>query len=71
MGARSASSVDGKPAPIAEIGTYCAMVDWNHRTVIPDGLSDGPHKVVVRVTGRKVAKSSDSYVQIVDIVGTP
>jgi hypothetical protein len=34
---------------------------------VAEGLADGPHEVVVTVTGRTSARSADSYVQIVDI----
>jgi hypothetical protein len=60
-------TVDGKPIANGEIDTYSAAVEWNRRTVVADGLANGPHEVVVTVTGRKTPASSNAYVQVVDI----
>ena len=49
------------------LDTYGAAVDWKRATTVADGQSDGPHGVVVTVTGHKDWRSSNDYVQIVDI----
>ena len=63
-------TVNGKPAAVAEIDAYSKDVDWNRRTVVAQGLPAGTHEVVVTVTGRKAAESSNRYVQVVDISGS-
>ena len=62
-------TIDGKPAGKGEIDAYSAEVDWNRRTVLAENLGAGRHKVVITVTGRKAAASSNSYVQLVDVTG--
>jgi acetyl esterase/lipase len=63
-------TIDGKPAATAEIDTYAKVVDWNRKTVVAKNLPAGKHTVVVTVTGRKAAASSNGYVQIVNITGS-
>lgn len=60
-------SVDGKPAPIAEIDTYSKAVERNQRTVVAQDLPPDSHTVTVTATGRKAAAASFRYVQVVDI----
>jgi len=62
-------AIDGKPAGKGEIDTYNAEVDWNRQTVVAENREAGRHKVVITVTGRKAAASSNSFVQVVDIIG--
>jgi predicted GH43/DUF377 family glycosyl hydrolase len=62
-------TIDGKPAAVAEIDTYSKEVDWSKRTTVAKDLPPGKHTVVVTVTGRKTAASSNRYVQIVNITG--
>jgi hypothetical protein len=57
--------VDGQPATIAALDTYLAEVDWNHRTVVAQGLPPGEHKLSILVTDRRNERSSNGYVQIV------
>ncbi len=64
-------AVDDKPASVPEIDTYSREVDWNRRVVVAENLPAGPHRVVVTVSGRKSAESSNRYVQIVDMSGQP
>jgi len=65
--------VDGKESQLQpQIDTYSADVDWNHKTLVADGLSPGIHKITIRVTGRKNPASSNTYVQIVGFdIDTP
>ena len=63
-------TIDGKPAATAEVDTYAKAVDWNAMTVVAKDLPAGRHTVVVTVTGRKAAASSNGYVQIVHITGS-
>ena len=58
--------VDGNTASMKEIDTYASLVLWNKKTVIASNLTNGPHTVVVTVTGRKNAASSDALVQMID-----
>jgi hypothetical protein len=60
-------TIDGQPAAIAEIDTYAASVEWNQRTILATNLPDTHHVVVVKPTGKKSVKSSNTYVQIVDL----
>lgn len=62
-------TIDSKPAAVPEIDTYSQAVDWNKKTVVAKDLLPGKHTVVVTVTGRKAAASSNGYVQIVTISG--
>jgi predicted GH43/DUF377 family glycosyl hydrolase len=57
--------VDGQPATIAALDTYSAEVDWNHHTVVAQGLPPGEHTVSILVTDRRNERSSNAYVQIV------
>ena len=59
--------VDGMPAPIAEIDLYAPEVDWNRRVVVAEGIPAGFHPVTIEVTGRRNTKSSDYWVQVVEI----
>lgn len=63
----AAVRVDGRPAAVDGLDTYGATVDWNRETTVADGLPGGPHEAVVTVTGRSESRSSNSYVQIVDV----
>ncbi len=58
--------VDGNTASMKEIDTYAPLVLWNKKTVIASNLTNGPHTVVVTVTGRKNAASSNALVQMID-----
>jgi len=64
-----AVTVDGKPAAVATLDTYSAVVDWDRKVVVADNLTPGKHKVVVTATGRKAAASTHAYIQLVDIDG--
>jgi hypothetical protein len=57
--------IDGQPAPTPELDTFWPTVNWNQRTLLAKDLPVGRHVVTVEVTGKKNAKSSDAYVQIV------
>lgn len=59
--------LDGKI--IKEIDTYSPTVDWNKTTVLVSGLEKVgfPRTIQIRVTGRKAAASTHSYVQIVGL----
>ena len=59
-------TLDGQPAPVAEIDTYSPTVEWNHRTPLAADLSPGRHVIIVKSTATKNVKSSNHYVQIVD-----
>lgn len=58
--------VDGQTATMMEIDTYSPLVLWNKKTVIASNLTNGPHTIVITVTGRKNAAASSALVQIVD-----
>jgi hypothetical protein len=49
----------------AFLDTYAADVTWNRRTPLAASLPRGKHTVVVVVTGRAHAASSNTYVQVV------
>lgn len=57
--------IDGQPAATPEVDTYSAAVEWHHLTVLAGNLASAPHVVLVQPTGRKNAKSSNRYAQIV------
>ncbi len=63
-------TIDGRPAPLAELDTYSPNVEWNHRTRVADGLAPGQHVVRVTPTGKKQARSTNVYVQIVGFEGS-
>jgi hypothetical protein len=58
--------VDGRSSSMKEIDTYSPLVLWNKKSVIVSDLANGPHTIVVTVTGRKNDASNDSLVQVVD-----
>ena len=58
-------TVDGQPAPSAELDTYSPNVEWNHSSRIASGLATGRHIVGVRPSGKKHERSTNVYVQIV------
>lgn len=58
--------VDGDPATTKEIDTYSPAELWNKKTVVASNLTNGPHTIVVTVTGKKNASASAASVQIVD-----
>jgi hypothetical protein len=58
--------VDGNSSTMKEIDAYSATVLWNKKSVIASGLTNGPHTIVVTVTGRKNTAASGALVQIVD-----
>jgi len=58
--------VDGNQATMKEIDTYASLSLWNKKTVIASNLTNGPHTVVITVTGRKNAAATGALVQIVD-----
>lgn len=58
--------VDGQTSTMKEIDTYAPLVLWNKKSVIASNLTNGPHTIVITVTGRKNTASSNSLVQIVD-----
>lgn len=60
-------TIDDKPVSVPEIDTYSKTVDWNHRTVVAQNLSSGPHTVKITATGEKASASSFRYIQVVDI----
>jgi hypothetical protein len=62
-------TVDGRPADKSQIDTFQPEVDWNHRTVIAEGLSPRNHVVEITATGRKAESSVNSCIQLVDIEG--
>jgi len=61
----AAVTIDGKPAAVNPLDTYSSAVDWNRRTVLAAGLPRGQHVVQIEVTGRKDARSTNTYVQVV------
>jgi hypothetical protein len=63
-------TVDGQPAPRAEVDTYAPDVEWNHRTRVADGLTPGEHVVRVTPAGKKHGSSANCYVQIVGFEGS-
>jgi hypothetical protein len=58
-------TVDGQPAPLAELDTYAPGVEWNHRTRVASGLAAGRHVMQVTPAGNKNDRSTNLYVQIV------
>jgi hypothetical protein len=58
--------VDGKPETMKEVDTYAPSILWNKKTVIASNLTNGPHTIVVTVTGRKNSKSTNTTISIVD-----
>jgi len=58
-------TIDGAPASQPAIDTYSAQVEWNHRSLLADGLPSGQHTIRVSPAGRKYARSSNYYIQIV------
>jgi hypothetical protein len=58
--------VDGNQSTMKEIDTYTPLALWNKKTVIASNLSNGPHTIVVTVTGRKNSASSNAQIQIID-----
>ncbi len=58
--------VDGDPATTKEIDTYSPAELWNRKTVVASNLSNGPHTIVVTVTGKKNPSASAASVQIID-----
>jgi hypothetical protein len=58
--------VDGDPSTAKEIDTYSPNELWNRKTVIASNLTNGPHTIVVTVTGKKNASASAASIQIVD-----
>jgi predicted GH43/DUF377 family glycosyl hydrolase len=60
--------VDGEPAAVREMDTYAPTVDWGRHTRLAQNLTPGRHVITVVVTGKKNARSSNSYVQIVGFV---
>ncbi len=63
--------IDGKPASVPEIDTYCKDVDWNRRIIVAQNLPVGQHTIRIVVEGRQSAQSTFRYVQVVDILGQP
>lgn len=59
--------IDGRPALTPCLDTYAADVEWNHVTQLAVDLPPGPHVATLVTLGQKNDKSSDSYVQIVDL----
>jgi hypothetical protein len=59
--------IDGQPASQPEFDTYAPTVEWNHRRVLARNLPPGRHVVTVVTLGQKNEKSSDCYVQIVEV----
>ena len=57
--------INGKPAGVAELDTYCETVEWNRRTVLDENLVSPENTVVIESTGRANPDSSNSYVQVV------
>ncbi len=55
---------------IKEIDTFAPEVDWSRTTALVSGQADKdvPRSLEVRVTGRKSAKATNCYVQIVGFV---
>ena len=47
------------------LDTFDPQVEWNHATLVVDGLTPGPHTLTVRVTGERNPNSSNAHVQIV------
>ncbi|MBN1308513.1 MAG: hypothetical protein JXA18_11380 [Chitinispirillaceae bacterium] len=58
--------VDGDQSTIKEVDTYAPQILWNKKTVIASDLPDGPHTIVVTVTGTKNPAASTTSVSIVD-----
>ena len=59
--------MDGQAGRSVEVDTYSPTVEWNRRTVVASELRAGPHRVAVEVTGKKNPKSTNTYIQIVDL----
>ncbi len=57
-------TVDGRLVA-EQLDTYAPAVEWNHRTVLAENLTQGQHTVTVEVTGQRDEASSNTYVQIV------
>lgn len=58
--------VDGKTETMVEVDAYSPVELWNKKSVVASDLVKGPHTVVVTVTGKKNAKSSNTTISIVD-----
>jgi hypothetical protein len=58
--------VDGDAATTKEIDTYSPAELWNKKTVIASNLTNGPHTIVITVTGKKNSSASTNSIQIVD-----
>jgi hypothetical protein len=59
--------IDGEPAPQAHLDSYSPTVEWNRRIVLATNLPAGRHIVTLVTLGTKHEKSSNTYVQIVDV----
>lgn len=58
--------VDGDPATTKEIDTYAPAELWNKKTVVASNLTNGPHTIVLTVTGKKNPSATTNSIQIVD-----
>lgn len=63
--------IDGQPAVPPEFDSYAPTVEWHHRRVLATNLPPGRHTVTLVVLGKKNEKSSDTYVQIVEVEPGP
>jgi hypothetical protein len=59
--------IDGQAGRSLELDTYSATVEWNRRTMVANDLPAGPHTIAVEVTGKRNPKSTNAYIQIVDV----
>ena len=59
--------IDGRAGRSLELDTYSPMVEWNRRTMVANDLPAGPHTMTVEVTGKRSPKSTNTYIQIVDV----
>ena len=62
-----AGLIDGQAGRSLELDTYSPTVEWNRRTMVANDLPAGPHTMTVEVTGKKNPKSTNTYIQIVDL----
>jgi hypothetical protein len=58
--------IDGQTSSMKEIDTYSPQVLWDKKAIIASNLTNGPHTLVITVTGRKNSAASAALVQIVD-----
>jgi len=58
--------VDNNQATMKDIDTYAKLALWDKKTVIASNVTNGPHTIVVTVTGKKNDSATNAVVQLVD-----